>query len=319
VATGLRLALVDDPLFGPTIELEPCGRSPASNGRPAVEFAPLTFGLARDMLVRAKLFDASDGEQHHRSGDTDALCHAIVQLSKLGTEVREIARLEMQPLYVDAGIVLAGAVRCTLATSGPGAPPAIAPYPAELEERVALRDIEVMLRPIRPGDAHAYAELVRATDPAHLRYRFARVHGNIVAQDLARYTQVDYDREMAFVATPVTRSHAPELLGEVRMSVYRRSRTAEFSILVRTDMQRTGIARALLSKMIDYCAARGLFELIGQILVENQPMIALARSVGMDVREAPGGTIAVAHLDLGAPRRMPDGEAVPGSSGNVTG
>jgi acyl-CoA synthetase (NDP forming)/RimJ/RimL family protein N-acetyltransferase len=300
VATTLRLALVDDALFGPTIELEPYGRSNASDGRHTADFAPMTFGLARDMLMRARFRSASDGGAGHPSGDTDTLCRAIVQLSKLGAELREIARLELQPLYVEDGSVVAGEVRCALSRSGEGVPSAIAPYPAALEQQVKLRGIDVMLRPIRPDDAHAYAELICATDPAHLRYRFARLPRDIVAPEVARYTQVDYDREMAFVATPVMRSDGPEILGEVRMSVYRRSGTAEFSILVRSDMHRTGIGRALLNKMIDYCAARGLSELIGQIRAENEPMIALARSVGMDVREAPGSSIAVAHLDLKA-------------------
>jgi acetyltransferase len=112
---------------------------------------------------------------------------------------------------------------------------------------------------------------------------------------------------MDLLAAPAARRDAPELLGEVRLKVYRRSNTAEFSILVRTDMQRSGVGRALLGKMIDYCVSRGLSELVGQILVENHPMIALARSVGMTVDEAPGGTIAVAHLDLKARRSAPVG------------
>jgi acetyltransferase len=133
----------------------------------------------------------------------------------------------------------------------------------------------------------------------------------MLPHEVASHTQIDYDREMTFVAVPVSSKEVPQLLGEVRMLVYRRSRTAEFSILVRSDMQRTGIGRALLTKMIDYCASRGLSELIGQILAENQPMIALARSVGMSVRRASSDTIAVAHLDLNALResqsRVPPG------------
>jgi acetyl-CoA synthetase (ADP-forming)/acetyltransferase len=299
-ARGLRLALVDDPLFGPTVELERYGRSAAKPGVQAVEFAPMTFALARDLMARAGWRGSSPSE-------TNALGRAIVQLSQLGAELREIARLEIDALQLQDGGIVAVEVRCALSSGDAAVPAAIAPYPTELEQRVTLRGTEIVLRPIRPDDARAYAELIRASDPAHVRYRFARLPRNIVPHEFARHAQVDYDREMAFVAAPAARRDAPELLGEVRLKVYRRSNTAEFSILVRTDMQRSGVGRALLGKMIDYCVSRGLSELVGQILVENHPMIALARSVGMTVDEAPGGTIAVAHLDLKARRSAPVG------------
>jgi RimJ/RimL family protein N-acetyltransferase len=292
-ARGLRLALVDDPLFGPTIELQRYERSAATPRVEAVEFAPMTFTLARDLMTRA-------GWRGSPASETDALGHAIVQLSQLGAELREIDRLEIDALQLEDGGIVAVEVRCALSSGDAAVPPAIAPYPTELEQRVTLRGTEITLRPIRPDDAHAYAELIRASDPAHVRYRFARLPRNIVPHEFARHAQVDYDREMAFVAAPAAPRDDPALLGEVRMKVYRRSNTAEFSILVRTDMQRSGVGRALLEKMIDYCISRGLSELVGQILVENHPMIALARSVGMTVDEAPGGTIAVAHLDLKA-------------------
>jgi acyl-CoA synthetase (NDP forming)/RimJ/RimL family protein N-acetyltransferase len=302
-ARGLRLALVDDALFGPTVELERYGRSAATPGMQAVEFAPMTFTLARDLMTRAGL---SGGRDWPPSG-TDALIRAIVQLSQLGAELREIARLEIDPLHLEEGGVVAVEIRCALSSGDAAVPPAIAPYPTELEQRLTLRGTEIMLRPIRPDDAHAYAELIRASDPAHVRYRFARLPRNIVPHEFARYTQVDYDREMAVVAVPAARHDDRAILGEVRVKIYRRSNTAEFSMLVRTDAQRGGLGRALLGKMIDYCVSRGLSELVGQILVENHPMIALARSVGMTVDEAPGGTIAVAHLDLKTRRSAPVG------------
>jgi acetyltransferase len=258
----------------------------------------MTFTLARDLMTRA-------GWRGFPPSETDALGHAIVQLSQLGAELREIDRLEIDALQLEEGGIVAMEVRCALSSGDAAVPPAIAPYPTELEQRLTLRGTEIMLRPIRPDDAHAYAELIRASDPAHVRYRFARLPRNIVPHEFARHAQVDYDREMAFVAAPAAPRDDQALLGEVRMKVYRRSNTAEFSILVRTDMQRSGVGRALLEKMIDYCISRGLSELVGQILVENHPMIALARSVGMTVDEAPGGTIAVAHLDLKARESAP--------------
>jgi acetyltransferase len=105
---------------------------------------------------------------------------------------------------------------------------------------------------------------------------------------------------MAFVAVEQGEPGAGEITGEVRTFLYPDDATAEFAILVRSDMKRRGLGRALLQKMIDYCRASGVSVLIGQILAENEAMITLARACGMEVEETPGASIAVAHLDLRA-------------------
>jgi acetyltransferase len=172
---------------------------------------------------------------------------------------------------------------------------AILPYPRELEEERQLRDLRVLLRPIRPEDAAAYAEFIARSDAQDLRLRFSTLVRRLPAKELARYSRIDYDREMAFVA--VTPGEA-QILGEVRLYAYGDGESAEFALLVRSDMQRRGLGRALLEKAIAYARARGSATLIGQINADNQAMLALARRCGMEVDLAPGATLAVAHLDL---------------------
>ena len=101
---------------------------------------------------------------------------------------------------------------------------------------------------------------------------------------------------MAFVA--VAPEGGAEILGEVRLFSYPDGETAEFALLVRSDAQRRGVGRALLQKAIEYSRARGSAALIGQIRADNEAMLALARRCGMEVELAPGGSLAVAHLDL---------------------
>ena len=103
---------------------------------------------------------------------------------------------------------------------------------------------------------------------------------------------------MAFVAVGSSTNGADEMVGEVRMFSYSNEATAEFAILVRSDMKRQGLGRALLQKMIAYSKTSGAEELIGRIRLENQAMIALARCCGMTVEAQPGINIVVAHLDL---------------------
>jgi L-amino acid N-acyltransferase YncA len=110
-----------------------------------------------------------------------------------------------------------------------------------------------------------------------------------------RYTQIDYDREMAFVAVRQSGPGSGEIVGEVRAYHFPGSATAEAAIIVRSDMKRRGLGRALMEKMIAYCRANGL-ELIGQILPENEAMIRLATRCGMQVEHRPGSDLAIAHM-----------------------
>ena len=160
-------------------------------------------------------------------------------------------------------------------------------------QRVRWGDQQVVLRPIRPEDARAYADFIAATDAPDLQFRFFSRPRRVSAQDLARFTQIDYDREMAFVAAV-----GQEILGEGRLMVYADGESAEFALLVRSDMQRLGLGEALLRKLIGYCRARGKHTLIGQMRSDNGAMIALAKRCGMEVEIVPETKLAVAHLDL---------------------
>ena len=168
-------------------------------------------------------------------------------------------------------------------------------YPRELEQFVKLREMSVMLRPIRATDTRAYLRFIARSDPSDVRLRFQ----TLACKDLARYARsIDYDRDMAFVATAARPGAEHQILGEVRIFTYPDNATAEFALLIRSDMQRRGLGRALLEKAIEYCRSRDHRVLIGQISPENEPMIALARRCGMEVELAPGSSLAVAHLDL---------------------
>lgn len=255
----------------------------------AVGIVPLNAALAADMLP-------PDAE------DSAATAVLLARVSQLLARHPRIAEFEIDPLLVDARGAMALEVRARVARTrfAPGEHLAIRPYPRELESRVELAGPDVALRPIRPEDARAYAEFIARTGAPDLQFRFFSRTRRMSAGDLARYTQIDYDREMAFVAV-VAGAGSPEVLGEARIMVYPDGDSAEFAILVRSDMKRLGLGRALMEKLIDYCRSRGKRSLIGQIDPANEAMIALARRCGMDVQLAPETSLAVAHLDLHQP------------------
>jgi RimJ/RimL family protein N-acetyltransferase len=173
--------------------------------------------------------------------------------------------------------------------------PAVRSYPSELEEMLELGTERFLLRAIRPEDGPAYADFISRIAEPDLRLRFVRHKDAWSHRDLVRYTQIDYDREMAFVAVRQSGSAAGEIVGEVRAYRYPEGITAEAAIIVRSDMKRRGLGRALMDKMIRYCKANGL-GLIARILPENTAMRRLSERCGMEVEHRPGSDFAIAHI-----------------------
>jgi acetyltransferase len=269
-ASEMHLRAAGDPVFGRVIRL----------GK-ATGLVPLNAALAGEML--------EPGAGHA------AVARLLARVSQLLAHHPEIVALDIDPLLVDEQGATALEVRLRVESTRllPGAHLAIRPYPRELEQPAEARGLAVLLRPIRPEDAAAYAALIERSGAQDLEMRFFTLVRRLPARDLARYTQIDYDREMAFVAAA-----GPEILGEVRLYTYPGEATAEFALLVRSDMQRRGLGRALLQKAIDFCRASGRATLIAQIRPDNTAMTALARACGFEVEPAPGANLAVAHLDL---------------------
>jgi acetyltransferase len=297
----LVLEATEDTVFGPVIYLRANdGRAP---GGTAVGLVPLNGALAYDMLAHAHLSAVLTGTRDRPAPDFHAIATVLTRVSQLLVDYPEIIDIRIDPLLCDDKGAVAVEVRIrTASTNRKGKERlAIQPYPAHLEQSIDLSGKRFLVRPIKPEDARLYSQFLARTENPDIQFRFFTLQRNLPARDLARYTQIDYDRDMAFVALTSTDEGTDEVVGEVRALKYPDGSTAEFSVLVRTDMKRLGLGRTLLQVMIDYCKANGIAELIGQILRENQAMIALARQCGMTVEFPPGAAIAVAHLDLRPP------------------
>jgi acetyltransferase len=110
---------------------------------------------------------------------------------------------------------------------------------------------------------------------------------------LARYTQIDYDREMAFIAIDRTTDGQPRTIGVVRTVADPDNRQAEFAIVVRSDLKGQGLGTALMQKIIRYCRSRGTTEIAGQILRQNTAMRDLAKRLGFDEIDTPAEIVEV--------------------------
>jgi acetyltransferase len=157
-----------------------------------------------------------------------------------------------------------------------------------LEECVKLpSDLKVMLRPIRPEDEHQHAEFINSLSPEDLRMRFFGFVHDFPHNQLAMMSQIDYDREMAFIATTEEKGGKPKTLGVVRTFFDPDNITAEFAIVVRSDLKVKGLGTALMEKMIRYCRGRGTKELMAYTLRENRAMQALGKKLGFKIKSDP--------------------------------
>jgi acetyltransferase len=297
-AYELILGATTDPVFGPVMLFGRGGTAVEVAADKAVALPPLNMALADDLIRRTHVYRELRGYRDRPAIDLDAVKLTLLKASQIIIDHPEVQELDINPLFANTKGILALDARIAVAKAARSgaARLAIRPYPRELEEWLTLKDGErILLRPIRPEDEPAHHELFRRLSQKDVYFRFFRAINDLDHRQLARYTQIDYDREMAFIAT--TGGERPETLGVVRAVADADNHTAEFAIVIRSDHQGVGLGHTLMDKLIRYCSGRGLQRLVGETLLDNQPMIKLARNFGFEVRY-PGEHYVDLELDL---------------------
>jgi acetyltransferase len=170
---------------------------------------------------------------------------------------------------------------------------AILPYPDHLERQADSALGRLTLRPIRPEDAAAHVAFFHALTPQDVHMRMFGLMRELSPQQLARFTQIDYAREMAFIATRPGPEGVDETLGVARVVIDPDDVRGEFAVTVRSDLKGRGLGRILMTRLLDYCAARGVAVVEGVALAENAGMHALARALGFDLHAGADGMVSM--------------------------
>jgi acetyltransferase len=290
-ATELIVGATTDAVFGPVILFGEGGTAVEVIADRAVALPPLNMKLARELVERTRVAKLLAGYRDQPAADIEAVQLALIKVSQLMIDIGEIVDLDINPLLADANGVIALDARIHIAHDSKSVDRfAIRPYPKELEEWVNVGDWRVLLRPIRPEDEPQHHEMAVRTDPEDLRTRFFHPIRTFSHERLAGYTQIDYSRNMAFIASYVDADGRPHTLGVVRAMSDPDLERAEFAVLIRSDLKGKGLGYALMDKIIRYCKARGIRVLWGDVLAENRAMLEMGAALGFKrtLSEEPG-------------------------------
>jgi acetyltransferase len=273
-----------------------------------VALPPLNRSLARELVSRTRVAKLLAGYRDHPPAAQAALQDVLVAVSQMLADLPHLAELDINPLWADEHGVLALDARIRVAaTPVAGAERfAIKPYPGQWARRLAWDDGEIVLRPIRPEDEDQHRRFLERLDPEDLRMRIFHTRRVLPRSELARLTQIDYEREMAFIAEARDDEGQPQTLGVARSVRDPDNTEAEFAIIVRSDLKGRGLGHLLLSQLIAHARASGTPRLVGEVLRENRAMLDLAHSLGFmpvppDPAQPDEGVVRVRLDQAGAP------------------
>lgn len=292
-----------DRVFGPVILFGQGGTAVEVLADRAVALPPLNVPLARALVARTRVAKLLKGWRDTPAVDQDALFGVLVSVSQLLADIPEIAELDINPLIANFEGVVALDARICLSRNRPAGAEhfAIRPYPAELVETLPWGDRTLTLRPIRPEDEAQHLAFLERLDPEDIRMRVFYSRRSIERTELARLMQIDYEREMAFIAVAPGPDGVDETLGVVRAIADPDNLDAEFGVIVRSDLKGRGVGRLLMDKLIRYQRARGTQRIVGDVILENTGMRELARRLGFVEQPAEDGDGCCAiRLDLRA-------------------
>lgn len=289
-----------DPIFGPVILFGQGGTAVEVIRDRALALPPLNLVLARELVSRTRVAKLLAGYRDRLPADMTAIYLTLIKISQLISDVPEICEIDINPLFADDRGVLAldARMRVEPATTSGTARLAIRPYPKDLEEEVTVAGEVIFMRPIRPEDELQHREFLSHISVEDMHFRFFSVIREFAHVDLARYTQIDFDREMAFIATRPNAANQPETLGVIRAVTDPDNIQAEVAIIVRSDLKGRGLGRILFEKMIGYLRSRGTNEIVAETLRVNHRMLKLAKKLGFETKYLDDGETVGLRLQL---------------------
>ena len=284
----LMIGVVRDPVFGPAISFGLGGTMVEVIRDRAVALPPLNPYLVRDLIRRTRASQALQPLRGAPAAAEGAVEDVLLRVSEIVCELPGVGAMDLNPVVVTAKGAIVVDARIGVVQARPSAVPyrhmAIHPYPTGLDRRIELPGGVVgTIRPIRPEDAEIERDFVHRLSEQSRFLRFMFGLNDLTPAMLSRFTQIDYDRELALIVVVDTPA-GEQQIGVARYITLPDEETCEFAIVVSDEWQGKGVARKLFQRLIDVARERQLEVMTGITLRENGRMLDLARSLGFTLR-----------------------------------
>ncbi|MGR8933807.1 MAG: bifunctional acetate--CoA ligase family protein/GNAT family N-acetyltransferase [Gammaproteobacteria bacterium] len=297
----LMIGVIRDPVFGPAISFGLGGTMVEIMRDKAVALPPLNEYMVEQLIAKTKAAKYLDAFRQLPPASKKALIDTLLRVSEMVSELPEIVELDINPLIVDEHGALAVDARIKAQISHqllPYAHMAIHPYPHELISRYQLPNgTDITIRPIRPEDADMEKDFVHRLSERSKYFRFMQALQELTPEMIVRFTQIDYDREMAFIA--VTEQTVPNELGVGRYMMNPDGHSVEFALVVSDQYQGLGIGTRIMKALMQAAKHKGVIIFEGEVLTINKPMLSLVKKLGFSFETIPGdGEVVRVYKDL---------------------
>jgi acetyltransferase len=287
----LMVGVTNDPVFGPVITFGAGGTMVEIMGDRSVTLPPLNTFLVKDLIQGTHVAKMLGAFRHMPPADMAALESVLLRVSEMVCELPLLMEMDINPLIVDEHGALAADARVVVEYRQPSADRyahmAIYPYPTHLVSHWQLADgTDITIRPIRPEDAEVEQKFVHDLSEESRYFRFMRSVQELTPDMLARFTQIDYTREMALIA--VTSDHGKEIeLGVTRFAINPDGESCEFALVVADSMRGKGLGQKLMSSLMDAARSKGMKIMEGEVLSNNRNMLKLMTRLGFNIETSP--------------------------------
>jgi acetyltransferase len=287
-AQELIVGVHHDPIFGPVILVGTGGTAVEVVDDTAIALPPLDDVLAGDVIERTRMGRLLAGFRDRPPADRRAIIATLIGLSQMIVDFPAITAVDINPLLADADGAIALDARIEIDPAkvdeiGPNPALVIRPYPAGWDKDFSSNGLDFHIRPIKPADVALYPDFLARISPDDIRLRFLAPRKSFSANMLKRLTQLDYDRDIAFVALDKDRA----LAAVGRLSSDPDRAVAEYALIVRTDLQGHGLGWMLLKHIVDYARSERIGRIEGFVLSENDRMLNMCREFGFAVSHHP--------------------------------
>lgn len=293
----VSIGVVTDDPFGPVIVFGAGGVMIELINDRAVELPPLNQFLARHLIERSRVAETLAHWRGASAVDMGALEQVLLCVSEMVCALPQLREMDINPIIVDdsgavavdARIVVDNLAQVSNGGASPHSHLSILPYPTRYEQVWPLRGgVSCVVRAIHPDDAQMLQRLVQQLSPESRFFRFASSAQELPPSMLARFTLIDYDREMALVAVVKDCNatangeivETERIVGVSRYITNPDQSSCEFALLVADDFKGKGLGSRLMESIMDVARDKGLAEIEGLVLAKNSDMLDLMKNLG---------------------------------------